>query len=39
MRPTESEGKAEGLDDDEDGAVRSEGSGTVSIFVFKAVNA
>jgi len=30
MRPRESEGKAEGLDEDDEGDVRSEGSGPQS---------
>ena len=40
ISPTESVGKAEGLDEDEDGAVRSEGSGPQSLTrAFRATGA
>jgi len=39
MRPRESEGKAEGLDEDDEGAVRSEGSGPQSWAIVPTVTA
>ena len=39
MRPRESEGKAEGLDEDDDGEVRSEGSGPQSWAIVPTVTA